>query len=76
VTSALLLGAGVRGGRVLGATGDQLDAQSIDLQTGALDRNGKQLQAANLVAGVLEAVGVAPERYLPEVEPLRAFMAA
>jgi hypothetical protein len=74
VTSALLLGAGVRGGRTLGATGDQLDAQSIDLQTGAPGPSGKQLQASNLVAGVLEAVGVPPERYLPEVEPLRAFM--
>jgi hypothetical protein len=74
VTSALLLGAGVRGGRVIGATGDRLDARSIDLQSGLLDDNGKQLQASNLVAGVLEAVGVDPEPYLPGVEPLRAFM--
>ena len=75
VTSALLLGAGVRGGRVIGATGDLLDARSIDLQTGAIvgGETGKQLQASNLVAGVLQAVGVPPERYLPEVEPLTAF---
>jgi hypothetical protein len=75
VTSAMLLGAGVRGGRVLGATSDELAALSIDLQSGALDAAGKQLQAGNLVAGVLETLGVDPERYLPGVEPLRAFRA-
>jgi uncharacterized protein (DUF1501 family) len=76
VTSALLLGAGVRGGRVIGATGDQLEARSIDLQSGALADAGKQLQASNIVAGVLESVGVSPESYLPGVEPLRAFTGA
>jgi uncharacterized protein (DUF1501 family) len=77
VTSALLLGAGVRGNRVLGATSDTLDAQSIDLATGAptAGGNGKQLQAANFVAGVLEAVGVDAAAYLPGVEPFRALTA-
>jgi hypothetical protein len=75
VTSALLFGAGVRGGRVLGGSSDALAALSIDLSTGAPASSGKQLQAANFVAGVLEAVGVDPERYVPGVEPFRAFMA-
>jgi uncharacterized protein (DUF1501 family) len=75
VTSAMLLGAGVRGGRMLGGTSDELDALSIDLQSGAIDAGGKQLQAGNLVAGVLETLGVDPEAYLPGVEPLRAFRA-
>jgi len=75
VTSALLFGAGVRGGQVIGGTSDSLDALSVDLATGALDPSGKQLQAGNLVAGVLETLGVDPERYLPGVEPLRAFRA-
>jgi len=74
VTSALLLGAGVRGGRVLGATSDTLDALPIDLDNGQVDSGGKQLQASNLVAGLLEHLGVDPRPYLPGVEPFRAFM--
>jgi uncharacterized protein (DUF1501 family) len=75
VTSALLLGAGVRGGRVLGATSGDLDALSIDLHSGVPSLDGKQLQAPNFVAGVLEALGIDPEPFAPGVEPFRAFMA-
>lgn len=73
VTSALLFGAGIAGGRVLGATSDSLDARSVDLATGEPVTDGSQLQASNFVAGILDAAGVDPEPYLPGVEPLRAF---
>jgi hypothetical protein len=76
VTSALLLGAGVRGGQVLGGTSDELDALPLDLTTGVPSAGGEQLQAGHLVAGVLETLGVATETYLPEVEPFRAFRSA
>jgi uncharacterized protein (DUF1501 family) len=72
VTSAMLLGAGVRGGRVIGATDDSLGALSLDLASGAADPKGRQLQTGNLVAGVLEHVGVDPTTHFPEVEPLGA----
>lgn len=72
VTSTLVYGAGVRGGRVLGQTNDQLDAVSLDLATGAANAAGKQLQTANLLAGILELVGVEPSAYLAGVEPFRA----
>jgi uncharacterized protein (DUF1501 family) len=75
VTSALLLGAGVRGGRVLGGSNDELDALPIDLETGAPTAEGAQLQAGHLVAGVLDALGVDTEQHLPGVEPFRAFRA-
>ena len=75
VTSCMLIGAGVRGGTSIGGTTDKLAAESIDLQTGAVDANGKQLQSTNLVAGVLEAVGVNPEPYLPGAEVFRGFRA-
>jgi Protein of unknown function (DUF1501) len=75
VTSALLIGAGVRGGRTLGGTDEQLGALSIDLETGTPMTGGKQLQAANFVSGVLTTLGVDPEPYLPQIEPFRAFMA-
>ena len=72
VTSTLVYGAGVRGGRVLGQTNDQLDAMSLDLATGAPNAQGKQLQTSNLLAGILELVGVEPSAYLAGVEPFRA----
>jgi hypothetical protein len=72
VTSALVCGAGVRGGRVLGQTNDQLDALSLDLATGVAKPDGKQLQTSNLLAGLLELMGVAPGSYFEGVEPFRA----
>lgn len=75
VTSALVFGAGVPGGKVFGATDDQLGAKSIDLATGAPAANGVQLQTGNLVAGVLELVGVDPSSYLPGLEPFHAIHA-
>jgi len=73
VTSAMLLGAAVRGGQVLGGTSDELDALPLDLATGSPRTGGEQLQAGHLVAGVLETLGIATETYLPGVEPFRAF---
>lgn len=77
VTSCMMLGAGVRGGRTYGGTDDELSARSLDLQTGEVTDGpeAKQLQTSNLVAGVLEHVGVDPEGYLPRVEAFRAFRA-
>lgn len=75
VTSCMLLGAGVRGGKVLGGTNDELGAQSMDLATGEVSASGAQLQSANLVAGVLENLGVDPASYLPGVEAFRGFRA-
>jgi hypothetical protein len=72
VASAMLFGGGVRGNRVYGGSDDQLAARSLDLETGDVDDAGVQLQTGNLVAGVLEAVGVDPAPYLPGVEPFRA----
>jgi hypothetical protein len=72
VTSTLVYGAGVRGGRVLGQTNERLDAVSLDLTTGVPNAQGKQLQTANLLAGILELVGVEPGAYLEGVEPFRA----
>ena len=75
VTSAFLLGAGVRGGKVFGQSSDALEAVSVDFTTGAASASGQQLQAPNFVAGVLETLGVDAGRYLPGVTPFRAFTA-
>ncbi len=75
VTSALLIGAGVRGGRALGGTSDEVDALPVDLATGQVDAVGTIIQTANLAAGLLELAGVDPAAYFPGVEPLRALAA-
>ncbi|HEU4405207.1 MAG TPA: DUF1501 domain-containing protein [Polyangiaceae bacterium] len=75
VTSALAFGAGVAGGRVYGGSDDLLGARSVDLKTGAPSATGKQLQAANLLAGVLSIVGVDPATSFPGVEPFHALAA-
>ena len=75
VTSALVIGAGVRGGRAYGGTNDRLEAEPIDLATGATTTSGGTLQTNQLAAGVLELAGADAERWFPGVEPLRAFHA-
>lgn len=75
VTSALLFGAGVRGGSVLGGTNDRLEAENVDFDTGAVDTNGLQLLFSNFAAGVLDLAGVDSEAYLPGVEVFRALRA-
>ncbi|MCH9684228.1 MAG: DUF1501 domain-containing protein [Deltaproteobacteria bacterium] len=74
VTSTMVMGAGVAGGRVLGGTDDRLGAQLVNLDDGSLDPEGVQLQYANLVAGILALVGVDPADYL-NAAPLGALMA-
>ena len=71
VTSMLVIGAGVRGGRALGGTTDGIEAAPVDLATGERTSGGTTLQSENVAAGVLELVGVEPGLYLPGVEPLR-----
>lgn len=74
-TSALVIGGGVAGGRTYGGTDDGLVGQPVDLATGAMAHGGVSLLAENLVAGVLELVGVEPSTWLPGVVPLRAIHA-
>jgi hypothetical protein len=74
VTSALLFGAGVRGGRVYGASGDELEARNVDFATGEPSGKGKQLQYGNFAAGLLELAGVDASRHLGGSEVFRAFI--
>ncbi len=72
VTSAIVLGGGLPGGRVLGGTDDGQLGIPVDLSTGAPNPDGSLIQYGNFAAGLLEAVGVDVETYLPGVEPFRA----
>lgn len=75
VTSALVLGAGVAGGRVVGATTDALDAAPVDFSTGAVDPKGRPITYADLAAGLLKLVGVDPSAHILNGEPLDAISA-
>ncbi|MCA9619106.1 MAG: DUF1501 domain-containing protein [Myxococcales bacterium] len=75
VTSAMLLGGGVAGGRVYGATDDALQAAHVDLHAGTADPSGGPLLYSSFCAGLLAAVGVGPEAHYPGVEVFDAFMA-
>lgn len=75
VTSALVLGGGLRGGRVLGGTGDGLEALPVDLATGEVVQQGTRLSYSNFAAGLLGAVGVDASSHLPNTEPFHALVA-
>lgn len=69
-TSALLLGAGIAGGQVLGAYDDGLVGVPIDLATGAYDPAGTVITAAHLGATLLALAGLDPALYRPGIAPI------
>ena len=75
VTSAMVIGAGVAGGRAYGGTSNTLESLAVDYETGDVDAGGNTIQTNNLVAGVLELAGADPAGYFPGVAPLRGFIA-
>lgn len=75
VTSALVAGAGIRGGRVFGASTDAIEAAPVDYATGAVAAGGLPLTSQSFVAGVLAAAGVDPAAHLGNTEVFRAFVA-
>ena len=75
VTSAMVIGGGVRGGRAYGGTTNGLEARPIDLATGDAVATGGTLQTNQLAAGVLELCGADPAPWFPGVEALRGFHA-
>lgn len=75
VTSAMVIGAGVRGGRAYGATSDGVDALPVDFATGDASASGQILMSPSFVAGVLAAVGVDVAAHLGNTEVFDAFVA-
>lgn len=59
IGSAMLLGAGVTGNRVVGATNDGLEARKINKSTLALNDNGSLLTAEDLNYTIRSAAGIA-----------------
>lgn len=74
VTAALVMGAGIKGGRAFGATNGGLEAQTIDFATGAASASGRTLMSSHFVAGVLSACNVDPVTHLGATEVFDAFV--
>ena len=72
VTSALVFGGGVQGGRVIGGTTDEVEAEPVDLQTGEIDPNGSIITYDTLIASLLSLMGVDPAAWLPDAEVIDA----
>jgi hypothetical protein len=71
-TGALVFGAGVAGYRQIGGTDDELIGLPTDPETGQLGGD-EPLSYSSFAAGILEAVGVDPDPWLPGVPALRGF---
>jgi len=75
VASALFIGGGLNGGRSIGATDSRLDAQPVNLSTGEVDEGGTIPDYAHLAAGLLDAMGVDTDEWMPGVEVFSALSA-
>lgn len=71
ITSALIVGGGVAGGRTIGGTDDEALGLGLDLDSGEVDPDGVLLSTGSLAAGLLELAGLDPAQWLPD-DPLRA----
>jgi hypothetical protein len=71
VTSTLLVGPRVGTGRTLGGTTDEVSALPVDLASGEVYESGTTLTYDSFTAGLLEALDVDPEEWLPGTTPLR-----
>jgi len=74
VTAALVIGAGVAGGRAIGSTTPDMRAVAVDLTTGAPLATGTTPIYSHFVGGVLALCGVDPTSYV-DVPPYDAFVA-
>lgn len=69
-TSAMVMGPGLKGGRVVGATDEFYYGKTIDVASGDLWRDGEDLTVATLGATLMASAGVDPGDYLPGTAPV------
>lgn len=75
VTSAMVVGAGVKGGRAFGASTAEIEPALVDFATGTRSASGMTLMHNHFVAGVLKLCGVDPISHLGATEVFDAFVA-
>ncbi len=71
-TSAMLIGAGVQGGQVIGAMDEEFSGSPVQLETGEVSSTGTSLLPAHLSATILEIMGLDYGEYLAQGEPVWA----
>lgn len=69
-TSALVMGPGLQGGRVIGATDEFYYGEKIDFDSGEVWHDGQDLTVGNLGATLLASAGVDSRDYLPGMAPI------
>lgn len=75
-TSAMFVGAGVEGGRVIGGFDDAVTGRPVVLDTGEVDDGaGVALEGGHIAATVLALADVDPGEYFPTTPPLTAVLA-
>ncbi len=74
-TSAMLLGAGVAGGQVIGGYDEYAIGQSISLTDGAVSSSGTPLVSGHLCATLLALAGIDPGKLTGGLEPISAALA-
>ncbi len=73
-TTAMLIGAGIRGGTVVGAYKDGLVGASVDLDTGLSSASGVRLTSTHLGATLAAIGGLDPSIVAPGADPLWAVL--
>lgn len=73
-TSALVMGAGVTGGRTLGASDEFLNSTGVDLGTGEATSTGQDARYDHFAAGVLQLLDVDSDEWFPGLEAYSAFI--
>jgi hypothetical protein len=72
--SALFIGSGIQGNRMIGKTDDGLIAEPINFQTGLRSGTGDMLGAEHVGAAILKLGGIDPESHMPGVQCLDALL--
>jgi len=73
-TSAMLMGAGIQGGRVIGQMNDHFQGHRVQLSTGEIDPAGTALTPEHIGATLIAMADMDPEDHLPGIEPIHALM--
>ena len=75
-TSAMILGSGVAGGRVIGGYNEHLIGRGVDLADGAPVEGGAALVPGHLGATLMALADIDHREYLPNHEPITAVLSS
>jgi hypothetical protein len=76
ITSVMMIGGGVNGNRVVGATDIYQNSELVDFSTGQIASGGSEITSANIGAAILGMAGLNPTEFLPAAAaPFNAFRA-